>query len=131
VLAINLRCARFAGLSTEGIELVAGGQLENLLSGGEALDAGPPPGPPQAAPALTEARLATALTAAGGAMLGGGDPSRMLELAQLALAGSDSSTRLQELLEEGGSDSPDAPWAVAMALTLLATPGVESAAAVA
>lgn len=34
ILAITLRCARFAGLSPEAIGLVAGGQLENLLAGG-------------------------------------------------------------------------------------------------
>jgi hypothetical protein len=46
VLAITLRCGRFAGLSPEAIELVAGGQLENLLAGEPAEDAGPAPGPP-------------------------------------------------------------------------------------
>jgi len=136
VFAINLRCARFAGLSEEAIELVAGGQLENLLAGGVPLDAGPPPGPPQAAPSLTAARMATALTAAGGAMLGGGDASQMLELARLATAGNGralggSERLLAELMDEAGSESQDAPWAVAMALTLLATPGVENTAAVA
>jgi hypothetical protein len=44
VLAITLRCARFAGLPPEAIELVAGGQLENLLAGRPAVDAGPAPG---------------------------------------------------------------------------------------
>ena len=45
VLAITLRCGRFAGLSPEAIELIAGGQLENLLAGEPAEDAGPAPGP--------------------------------------------------------------------------------------
>jgi predicted TIM-barrel fold metal-dependent hydrolase len=136
VLAINLRCARFAGLSEEGIELVAGGQLENLLAGEVPLEAGPPPGPPRVAPTLADTRVATALAAAGGAMIGGGDSSQMLELARLAIggngaAGPPADPLLVELLEEAGSGTSDAPWAVAMALTLLATPGVESAAAVA
>lgn len=136
VLAINLRCARFAGLSDEAIELVAGGQLDRLLTGARPLDAGPPPGPPQTMPSLAWARVATPLTAAGGAMLGGGDPSQMLELARLSTAGNGDAfggleTLLAELLEEAGSGSVDAPWAVAVALTVLATPGVEVASMVA
>jgi predicted TIM-barrel fold metal-dependent hydrolase len=132
VLAIMLRCARFAGLSAEAIELVAGGQLERLLAGEAAADAGPAPGPPEAQLSPTESRLATLLAAAGGSMLGGGDPSRMFELARVAIGfdGSaipaDSEAAIAELIEEASSG--EAPWAVAMALTLLVTPGVESAA---
>lgn len=133
VLAINLRCARHAGLPPEAIELVAGGQLDALLAGEEPHDAGPAPGPPPATPSLTTARFATALSATGGAYLGGGDPAQMLELAGLAL-GEDGEAfggvgpLLVELLDEAVAGGPDAPWAVAMALTLVATPGVESAA---
>lgn len=130
VLAITLRCARFAGLPADAIELVAGAQLERLLAGEPALDAGPAPGPPAAAPSPTEARLAGLLAAAGGAMLGGGDPARMFELARAAI-GADGSAipagsepLIAELIEE--AQSGEAPWAVAMALTLLVTPGVES-----
>ncbi|HWA53877.1 MAG TPA: amidohydrolase family protein [Solirubrobacterales bacterium] len=130
VLAINLRCARFAGLSPEAIELVAGGQLENLLAGRPAANVGPAPGPPGLTPSLTEQRLAGLLSAAGGAMLGGGDPSRMVELARVAI-GTDGSAvsagleqQIGELLDEAAAGT--APWALAMALTLLLTPGVES-----
>lgn len=133
VLAISLRCARFAGLSPEAVELVAGGQLETLLAGEAPLDAGPAPGPPQTTPSPSAQRAATALAAAGGAMLGGGDPSQMLELASLAIGSGDvvgggSGLLLAELLEEAGSETADAPWAAAMALTLLATPRAEMAA---
>jgi len=132
VLAINLRCARFAGLSGEAIELVAGGQLEILLAGGDPLDAGPAPGPPREVPSLAANRVAIAITAAGGAMLGGGDRSQMLELARLAIegegAGDGANSLLRELLEEAESEAADAPWALAIAATLVATPGVESAA---
>lgn len=131
VLAINLRCARFTGLPPEAIELVAGGQLDALLAGEPPRDAGPAPGPPREALSPQAARISTALAAAGGAHLGGGDPAQMLELARLALGeggGSlgEAGPLLAELLEEAGAGGPDAPWAVAMALTLVATPGVES-----
>jgi hypothetical protein len=136
VLTITLRCARFAGLSPEAIGLVAGGQLENLLAGLPPADAGPAPGPPMASPSPTEARLATLIAAAGGCMLGGGDPAVMLELARAGL-GSDGSAvangsepLLAALLDEAGSGTAEAPWALAMALTVLVTPGVESAALV-
>jgi predicted TIM-barrel fold metal-dependent hydrolase len=136
VLAIALRCARFAGLSPEAVELVVGGQLENLLTGRAPLDAGPAPGPPGAGPSPAAGRVATALAAAGGARLGGGDPSQMLELARLAV-GSDGSNLgeqgplISELLDEGAAVTLEAPWALAMALTLLLTPGIESAVLVA
>jgi uncharacterized protein len=130
VLAITLRCARFAGLPADAIELVAGGQLERLLAGEPAADAGPAPGPPTAQPSPTESRLATLLAAAGGCLLGGGDPGRMFELARAAI-GVDGSAipagtepLIEELIEEARGG--EAPWAVAMALTLLVTPGVQS-----
>lgn len=131
VLAIMLRCARFAGLPADALELVAGGQLERLLAGEPAADAGPALGPPAARPSPTESRLATLVAAAGGCMLGGGDPSRMFELARAAI-GADGSAipagsepLIAALIEEASSG--EAPWAVAMALALLVTPGVESA----
>jgi hypothetical protein len=130
VLAIALRCARFAGLSTEAMALVFGGRLESLLGGEEPIDAGPAPGPPQVAPSLSEARVATLLATAGGFMLGGGDPAQMLELAALAVDTDRSPPQLGELIEEAGSPSPEAAWAVAMALTLVVTPNVENRALV-
>ncbi len=134
VLAITLRCARFSGLSAEAIELVAGGQLENLLAGSPAEDAGPSPGPPAVTPSPSELRLAGLLSAAGGCMLGGGDPSPMVELARAAI-GADGSALpggleplLGELIDEAVTG--EAPWALAMALALLLTPGVASPALV-
>lgn len=131
VLAITLRCARFAGLGPEAIELVAGGQLERLLAGEPAADAGPAPGPVAASLSPTESRLATLISAAGGCMLGGGDPSRLIELARAGIGSNGSAVPggieplLHDLIDEAGSGA--APWAIAMALTLLVTPGVESA----
>lgn len=128
VLAIALRCARFAGLSDEALRLVLGGQAEALLAGEAPIDAGPAAGPvgPQASP--VDSRLAILLAAGGGAMLGGGDPSRMLELARVAVGESGTTgadREVAELIEQALSGSPEAPWAVAMALTLVSTPGVE------
>jgi uncharacterized protein len=124
VLAIALRCARFAGLSEEALALVFGGQLDALLADGAPRDAGPAPGPVASPRSPAEDRLAILLAAAGGCMLGGGDPSQILELTGLAVDGRDP--LLAALVEEGGEQSPQAPWAIAMALTLVVAPGVES-----
>lgn len=132
ILAITLRCARFAGLSPEAIGLVAGGQLENLLAGETPIDAGPPPGAPQAAPSPLANRVATAIAATGAAKFSGGDPAQMLEMARLALGdGScvgESGPIVSDLLEQGATVTQDALWALALAMTILATPGIESAA---
>ena len=135
VLAITLRCGRFTGLSPEAIELVAGGQLEILLAGEPAVDAGPAPGPARVASSPLANRVTTALVASGAAMLSGGDPAQMLEMAALAVgdgsALGESGPVVHQLLEEGASATQEAPWALALAITLLATPGVESAVALA
>lgn len=135
VLAINLRCARFAGLSPEEIELVAGAQLENLLAGEAAFDAGPPPATPVAPLSPLASRVMTALIAGGAAKLSAGDPAQMVEMARLAIGdGSflgEQGPIVAGLLEEGAAVTREAPWALAMAITLLATPGVESPVALA
>jgi hypothetical protein len=68
-------------------------------------------------------------------MLSGGDPTQKLEMARLAVgegsALGESGPVVHQLLEEGASVTQEAPWALAMAITLLATPGVESAIALA
>ena len=130
VLAIALRCARFASLSAEAIELVAGAQLENLLTGAAVADAGPPPGPPRTAPSPLASRVTTALIAAGAAKLSGGDPAQMVEMARLTLGdGSflgEQGPIVAGLLDEGAAVTQEAPWALAMAITILATPGLRS-----
>jgi predicted TIM-barrel fold metal-dependent hydrolase len=125
VLAIALRCARFAGLSDEAIGAVFGGQLEQLLAGEAAIDVGVAPGGVEGTYSPAEQRLATLLAAAGGCMLGGGDPTQILELAQLAVGADDPARRVSALIEEAVAGSPEAPWAMALALTLVSTPGVE------
>ncbi len=128
VLAIALRCARAAGLDDDALRIVFGGQAEALLAGDIALDAGPALGPAGEVRSPLEQRLVVLLAGAGGAMLGGGDPARMLELAQVAV-GNDSAAstggEIAELIELALEGSPEAPWAVALALTLVMTPGVE------
>jgi uncharacterized protein len=130
VLAIALRCARFTGLSPEAIALVFGGQLENLLAAKGAIDAGPAPSPPTVTLTPSEARVATLLAASGGCMIGGGDPSQLLELTRLAIGTNASGPQLVELLDEAQAPSEKAPWAMAAALTLAVTPNLESAAPV-
>jgi len=135
VLAINLRCARFVGLPPEAVDLVAGGQLENLLTGAGAVDAGPPPGPSRATPPPAASRAMTALIAAGAAKISGGDPAQMAEMARLAVGDGSSlgeqGPMIAGLLEEGVAGTAEAPWALAVAIALLATPGVESPAVLA
>lgn len=130
VLAISSRCARFAGLSPEALGMVMGGQLDRLLGGEPAADLGPAPGPPQVAPSPLANRAIASILAAGAAKLSGGDPAQMLEMARLALGdgaalGAEGAT-IAALLEEGSMPAEGAPWALAFALALLATPGVET-----
>lgn len=132
VLAITLRCARHVGLSSEAIALIVGEQLERLLAGEAALDAGPAPGPPQEGPSPTAGRVATAIATLAGARFGGGDSAPLLELTRLALGSGgaaigDSGRLVFELLTDSALASADSQWGLALAFTLLLTPGVESA----
>jgi hypothetical protein len=135
LLALCLRCGRHAGLSEEAIALVAGGQLEGLLAGEGPHDAGPAPGALAAPLPPNEARLVSLLYAAGGCMLGGGDPSQLLELAALAAAGETASGEgplsVDELIEVARTPAPEAISALALALVKTMTPGVGSASAIA
>jgi hypothetical protein len=136
LLAIALRCGRFSGLSEDAIALVMGGQLETLLAGEPAIDAGPAPGPPETALSPADSRIVSLLSGAGGCMLGGGDPAQSLELASLAVTddpagGGGSRSQLAELIEEADSPSPEAIRALVLALTLAMTPGVGNEALIA
>lgn len=125
VLAIALRCARFAGLSEETIASVFGGQFERLLGGEVPIDLGAPPSCDEVALSPSEKRLATLLAAAGGCMLGGGDPTQILELTQLAVGKDKQARRVSDLVEVAAGGAAEAPWAIALALALVSTPGVE------
>ena len=126
-LLVTLRCGLAAGLSTEQLDLVLGGQLERVLNGMGPVDCGP------AAPAAIErsvsaARVSTFLAAAGGCLLGGGNPTEMLALGRLAVdpAAEDPDERLvAELIELIDLSCPkDTTNALVMALTISATSGV-------
>ena len=130
-LVITLRCGLAAGLTAEQLALVTGGQLERLLRAVAPTVAGPAPGLRLPAPRPGDARVAAFLTAAGGAVLGGGDPREMLELALLAIEPSDAGAApagnglIRELVEGIDWTQPAAVRnAVALAVTLSATPGV-------
>ena len=109
LLATTLRCARFSGLSEEAIALVTGAQLENLLAGEPAVDAGPAPGPAGRVLTPAETRLVSLLSGAGGCMLGGGDPDHAFELALLATAEEPTAeaerSRLVALIEAARSNA--------------------------
>lgn len=126
LLALALRCARFHGLSDDATALVMGGQLETLLAGEPGVDAGPAPGPAARPLTPAESRLVSLLSAAGGCMIGGGDPATPIELALLALdgEGADSAPALAALVEESRTGSAEAIRALVLALTLAMTPGV-------
>ncbi len=82
--ALALRAALAAGLSSEQIALVAGGQLERLLAGDEPLDLGPAPSlpVPSAGPLLE--RVHSLLVAASARLTAGYPADEYLELARLA-----------------------------------------------
>ena len=82
---IALRCARQAGLGTDAIRLVAGGQLARMLNGLPPADAGPPPGRTVALDPLLE-RVVTHLVAAMSRAFARTDPVESLALARLACA---------------------------------------------
>lgn len=129
-MATTLRAARFAGLSEDAIQLVMGAQVEAMLSGADPIDGGPPPGPVAKAFSPTEHRIASILGAVGGAMLAGGDPTDLLGLAIAAAnvgdagAGRELDPRIAELIATVASGSDDALPALALALSIAATPGV-------
>ena len=82
--AINaLRCAHEAGLTHEQIASVFGAQLERLISGQDAVGAGPAPGPSAALDPLLE-RVVAHLTTAMGRAFAGSDPSESIGLARLS-----------------------------------------------
>ena len=74
-----------AGLSTEQMRSVLGGQARRLIAGDDALDVGPLEGDATALPPELE-RVYVALCLASERMLSGGDPGQGLDLAKTAVA---------------------------------------------
>jgi uncharacterized protein len=91
---MGLRCAVQAGLGPQALRSIAGGQMERLLAGEPAADAGPPPGRAQAPGPLLE-RVVAHLIAAMARGFARTDPDESVALARLACA--------------VGEESPDAP----------------------
>lgn len=82
--ALHLRCALSAGLEHEALASIAGAQLERILAGERAADAGPAPGPPRVALDIGLERVASHVLTAIGFGFAGGDPSEQIALARLA-----------------------------------------------
>ncbi|HVY97464.1 MAG TPA: amidohydrolase family protein [Solirubrobacterales bacterium] len=123
LLALCLRCARHSGLDDDAVALVGGGQLDALLAGEAAHDAGPAPGAPPLSP--PRRRLGALLAGATGALAGGGDPSVPLELVALAMepeAEGEGSPSLLELVELGSEASPESLPALALAAARVLAP---------
>jgi len=80
----SLRCAHQAGLDSEQIVSVAGGQLERLLAGDEPLDLGPPPTSERTSVSPALEVLTTTLLAALEPMQRGEVPGTALDVARHA-----------------------------------------------
>jgi predicted TIM-barrel fold metal-dependent hydrolase len=111
--ALQLRLARAAGLGTEALTSIAGGQIERILAGRVPADAGPPPGPPASLDPAMERVCSHLLTAMGRAMAGG-ELAESVALARLACdregehaAVCDEVLRLLEIAE--AHDGPPPP----------------------
>jgi hypothetical protein len=105
----SLRCAHQAGLDSEQVASVGGGQFERLVAGEDALDLGPPPACERTPLSPSLEILTTALVAALETMQRGEEPGGALEMARRACKvdpeSPDSSTaasagRLIELYDE-------------------------------
>jgi len=81
---LALRCAIQTGVSEDGLQAVAGGQLTRLLSGAAPLDLGPAPGTARLAKDPLLDRVHGFLMSATGQMLAGIVPGEVLALAELA-----------------------------------------------
>lgn len=90
----SLRCALEAGLTQEQIAGSFGAQLERLVSGQDALDLGPAPGPSAPIDPLLE-RVVAHLTTAMGRAFAGADPAESLALARLSAGVGDGHPRAE------------------------------------
>jgi uncharacterized protein len=135
--AMALRCAVQAGLGPEALRSIAGAQMQRLLAGEPAADAGPPPGRAHALDPLLE-RVVAHLIAAMARGFSRSDPEESVALARLACAVGEESpdahvfAAVLELLDlyaehrhvppGGGRPFPPAGRFLAVALTVARTP---------
>jgi hypothetical protein len=94
-VVIALRCALQAGLSPEQVRVIAGGQMQRLIEGGDPIDLGPAIGADTIAIDLLLERISTYLITMFGRLLIGEPAPDYLGLARLAC--------------EVGDDAPQAP----------------------
>jgi predicted TIM-barrel fold metal-dependent hydrolase len=88
---LTFRCALQAGLTSEQLAVVAHGQLERLVAGEDALDAGPAPGPDGLRTDPLLHRVSHYLTSAIATAIAGVDAAQYVDLARLAcLVGDDA-----------------------------------------
>jgi hypothetical protein len=129
--SMSLRYALEAGLSSEQIQVVAGGQLERLLAWEEPLDGGAPVGAGSLSYDPLLDRVYSFLVSALGQGFGGVEPTETLQLAGLACevgegaAQSETCRMVLRLLEERsrypeGSDGRPARFAKGLHLIVLA-----------
>ena len=147
---LTLRCALQAGLSPAQVRVVAGDQLDCVLSGMEPLDGGSAPGPPETPRDLILDRVFAYLTVALGRLIAGAPGDEAVALARLACTVDDDAPQattcramaalieLNEQLAGGLTDlttpSPQRLAALGpllLAATLAATPRVPIPAALA
>jgi hypothetical protein len=108
---LTFRCALQAGLSPEQVAVVAHGQLERLLAGEAAIDAGPAPGPEHLRHDVLLDRVAYFLASAVATAIGGAETEQYIDLARLACL--------------VGEDAPQAPICRSILELLAALQGVE------
>ncbi|MEA2193483.1 MAG: uncharacterized protein QOI73_3604 [Solirubrobacteraceae bacterium] len=90
-VVLAMRCALQARLTPDQLACVAHGQIERLLAGEDAIDAGPAPGPDGLRPDPILARVGHYLVSALAAGIAGGDAAEQADLARLAcLVGDDA-----------------------------------------
>ncbi len=136
--ALALRCGLQAGLGSEALSAIMGGQLERIVAGDEPADSGPPPGPGAALDPLLE-RVVAHLTGALQRAFAHAEIEEPLALGRLACAvgehhpQSEVASDVLELLDgyarlvappRPGRVFPEALRLVVMALVLARTPGV-------
>jgi uncharacterized protein len=135
---LTLRCALQAGLTSEQIASVAGGQLERIVAGEDAVDVGPAPGPDVLRLDPLLHRVGHYLVSAIATALTNGDSAEYADLARLACLVEDDAPQapicrsILELLElhvglDVGQTMPERFTAIhvlVVAAALAATPDV-------
>ena len=134
---LHLRCALAAGLDSEAIASIAGGQIERILAGEEPADVGPPPGPPGPLDPCDGADLSRTCSPRSVGLSPEGDVTESVALARLACdvegehgAVCEEVIHLLDLAERHvgppppGRLIPTSMWLLVLALCVARTPDV-------